>query len=76
MSIFYWVVAIAALFGVYLNVRTNVACFWIWAATNATWTYADFTHGLHAQAALQAGYFFLSLWGIWSWSRHGEEDRI
>ena len=31
--------------------------------------YADWMHGLHAQAALQAADFALSIWGIVSWSR-------
>ena len=59
----------AALAGVWLNVRKQVACFYIWSVTNAVWTYADWMHGLHAQAALQAAYFALSIWGIVSWSR-------
>ena len=69
VSPFYWLVAIAALIAVWLNIRRHVACFWIWAGTNAVWTHADWTHGLHAQAALQAVYFVFSLYGIHAWSR-------
>jgi nicotinamide riboside transporter PnuC len=69
MDAIYWLVSLAALAGVWLNVRKQVACFYIWAVTNAVWTYADLEHGLHAQAALQAAYFALSIWGIVSWSR-------
>lgn len=76
----YWLTSLAALVGVWLNVRRRVACFWIWLFTTSVWTYADLAHGLHAQAALQAVYAGLSVWGIWSWSRlppegrrHGEE---
>jgi nicotinamide riboside transporter PnuC len=46
-----------------------VASFWIWTGTNAIWAYADLAHGLHAQAALQAVYFALSIYGIRKWSR-------
>jgi nicotinamide riboside transporter PnuC len=64
----YWIASLAALLAVWLNIRRNVASFWIWSATNAIWTYADYTHGLHAQAALQAVYFALSIYGIRKWS--------
>ncbi len=69
MSAFYWVVSIASLVGVLLNIRHNVACFWIWAVTNAVWAYADWRHGLPQQAAVQAVYFGLSVYGIRRWSR-------
>jgi nicotinamide mononucleotide transporter len=72
MDALYWLVSLAALAGVWLNVRKHVACFYIWSITNAVWAYADLTHGLHAQAALQAVYFTLSLWGICAWSRKGD----
>jgi hypothetical protein len=65
----YWLVSLAALVGVWLNVRKQVACFYIWSVTNAVWTYADWIHGLHAQAALQAAYFALSIWGIVRWRK-------
>ena len=72
MTILYWLTSLAALVGVWLNIRKHVACFWIWAMTNAVWTYADFTHDLLPQAALQAVYFALSIFGIWKWG-NGEE---
>ena len=65
----YWLVSLAALVGVWLNVRKHVVCFCVWAVTNAVWTYADWMHGLHAQAALQAAYFGLSIWGIVRWRK-------
>jgi nicotinamide riboside transporter PnuC len=64
----YWVVSAAALVGVVLNIRKHVACFYIWASTNAIWVYADWNHGLPAQATLQALYCALSIWGICAWS--------
>ncbi len=71
----YWLVSLAALVGVVLNIHRQVAAFWIWSVTNAVWAFADWSVGLHAQAALQAVYFVLSLYGIWKWSdRHGKED--
>ena len=64
----YWITSIAALIGVFLNIKQNVACFWIWMCTNAIWAYADIAHGILPQAALQFVYFLLSLYGIWKWS--------
>jgi hypothetical protein len=69
VSEIYWLVSLAALTGVWLNVRKHVACFYVWSVTNAVWAYADWIHGLHAQATLQAGYFVLSIWGVVSWRR-------
>ena len=67
-SLVYWLTSIAALVGVWLNIHRNVACFWIWSATNSVWVYADLTHGIYPQAALQSVYAILSVYGIWSWS--------
>ena len=67
-----WVISLAALVGVVLNIRKHVACFWVWAFTNASWAWLDWSNGLYSQAALMAVYFVLSLWGIWSWSRKGD----
>ena len=72
MTVLTWITAIAALIGVWLNIRKHVACFWIWVGTNTVWTYADLRHGLPAQAGLQAVYLVLSICGIWRWSRREE----
>ncbi len=73
MEVVYWITALTALIGVWLNIRKHVACFWIWAATNSTWAVVDYLHGIHAQAALQAVYFGLSIYGIVSWSRESSK---
>ena len=65
----YWLTSIASLIGVYLNIKKKVACFWIWAVTNAIWTFVDIKHGINAQAALQAVYFMLAIYGICQWSK-------
>ena len=69
MTTLYWLTAAAALLGVVLNIRKHVACFWIWSVTNAIWAYADYAHGLTPQAAVQAIYFALSIYGIARWSK-------
>ena len=69
--IWLWIVSGASLLAVWLNIKKQVAAFWIWAGTNAVWAYADLTHGLLPQAALQASYFVLSIYGIVAWSKKG-----
>jgi nicotinamide mononucleotide transporter len=69
VSILYWLTAVASLIGVWLNIHHHVACFWIWAVTNAVWAYADATHGLFAQATVQSAYLVLALYGIAKWRR-------
>ena len=74
-STIYWVTSVAALLGVWLNIRKHVGCFYLWAFSNAVWVYADLTHGIYPQAALQAVYLALSFVGIWKWSdRRGRRD--
>ena len=65
----HWVVAVAALIGVWLNIHKHISCFYVWVVTNSIWAYVDLRHGLPAQAALQSVYAVLSIYGIVSWSR-------
>ncbi len=67
MTVLYWITSIASLVGVWLNIRLHVGCFWIWAVTNAVWVYADVKHGILPQAALQAVYLLLAVYGIRKW---------
>lgn len=67
MEILYWATALLALLGVVLNIHGRRECFAIWAATNAIWAAVDYAHGIHAQAALQAVYFALSIYGLAKW---------
>lgn len=67
MTTLFWLTAAASLLGVWLNIHRHVACFWIWACTNAIWAVADVTHGLGPQASVQGVYLILSLYGIARW---------
>jgi nicotinamide riboside transporter PnuC len=64
-----WLITIASLTAVILNIRGSVISFWIWLCTNTAWAIADFHHGLPEQALLQSVYAGLSVWGIVRWSR-------
>ena len=71
MTTLYWLTAAASLVGVVLNVRRQRACFWVFMGTSAVWTTADLLHGLPQQAAVQAAYFGLAVWGVHRWRRAG-----
>jgi nicotinamide riboside transporter PnuC len=64
-----WIITTASIVGVFLNIKKKVVCFYIWAATNATWAMVDAAHGIYSQSALQGVYFGLSIYGILSWSK-------
>ena len=70
-TVVYWMASLVALVGVWLNIRKHVACFYIWACTNAVWVYADLSHDLVPQAALQLSYAGLSIYGICRWRKKG-----
>ena len=76
MTVLLWLTAIAALVGVVLNIRKHVACFWIWSMTNAVWVYADMVHGIYSQAALQAAYLGLAVYGIYAWTRNPDKQEV
>jgi hypothetical protein len=67
VTVLFWIVAVVSIAGVLLNIHGRRICFVLWAATSATWTVADVVHGLPQQAAVQAVYFVLSLYGLWRW---------
>lgn len=69
MSFLYWLLAIASLAGVLLNIRRMRACFVVWMLTNATWCAVDAHAGLPAQATLMAVYAGLAVWGFFAWRR-------
>ena len=73
-AVIYWLTSLAALVGVWLNIKKCASCFVIWAATNAVWTYVDLVHGIYPQAALQAVYCALSVYGICCWTRKKGAD--
>ncbi|MFQ5471264.1 MAG: nicotinamide mononucleotide transporter [Dehalococcoidia bacterium] len=62
-----WMIAIASLLGVVLNVYKLRLCFALWLVSNTSWAIVDFAHGLPAQGALQSVYACLSVWGWFKW---------
>ncbi len=69
MSGLYWIVAGLSITGVLLNIHGRRLCFVLWSLSSATWTVADIAHGLPQQAAVQAVYLGLSVYGLLRWRR-------
>ena len=69
---FKWSLVALSLAGVVLNIRRRRECFWIWCFTNAAWSVIDMAYGIWSQAALQAVYFFLAVWGLMAWRSKAE----
>ncbi len=67
MSTLYWCTSIASLAGVWLNIHHHRACFDLWTITNTIWAIADWQHDLPEQAALQAVYIVLAVYGLIRW---------
>ena len=67
MTPMHWLLALASLLGVVLNIRKHRACFAIWTVTNVTWCVVDVQAGLPAQATLMIVYAFLAVWGLIAW---------
>ena len=64
-----WIVTIASIVGVILNIRKNKLCFLIWSITNFSWMVIDFYYKLYSQSALFAVYFILAIYGLWKWEK-------
>lgn len=64
-----WLLTIASLIGVVMNIRLDRRCFYIWTVTNACWCLVDYHKGLYAQAALFAVYFLLAVYGVYEWEK-------
>lgn len=75
MTAITWALTAASIVGVILNIRQHRGCFAIWLVTNASWAVIDYYRGIHAQAALFAVYFVLSVWGLIQWSRNHRRGR-
>jgi nicotinamide riboside transporter PnuC len=72
-DLLHWMIVIASLVGVVLNIHRLRACFAIWLITNTAWCIVDVSHGLYSQATLQAVYAGLSVYGLIQWGRETHE---
>lgn len=72
---FKWLLAVASLVGVVLNIQHRRACFAVWLVTNSCWVVVDVVHEVYAQAVLQTVYAGLSVWGLILWKRQHEQTK-
>jgi len=68
-DLWHWPLVAGSLIGVVLNIRHDRRCFVVWTITNAIWCGVDWWAGIYSQAALQAVYCGLAVWGLIEWSR-------
>lgn len=69
---FTWSVTAVCLLGTVLNVKKNVACFYLWTVGNIAWLVYDLWAGLHSRAFLDTVQLALAIWGALSW--HEEKN--
>jgi nicotinamide riboside transporter PnuC len=58
-----------AIYGVVLNIKKRIECFYIWLFTNASWAMVDFYKGIPAQGFLFTVYTLLAIYGIYEWRK-------
>ena len=62
-----WLITIASLIGVVLNIKKRKESFAIWSVTNFAWMIYDFRIGAYEQSALFGVYFVLASYGLYEW---------
>ncbi len=75
-DVFKWSLAGVSLLAVIMNIRKDRRCFVLWIGTNACWASVDLWYGIWPQAALQALYGALAVWGVWSWRKQKRPLRV
>jgi len=65
---------VAALLGVWLNIKKNHWCFYIWLVTNISWAIIDFYKSILMQGILFSIYACLAVYGIYEWRIKKEEE--
>jgi len=68
MSAFTWLVTAISLTGTVLNVKQNIACFYLWAVGNTAWLVYDLGLRLYSRAVLDAVQLAFAVWGIVAWN--------
>lgn len=66
---FEWVLTAMSLMGSWLNIHKKISSWVIWAVANFGWVVSFASRHMYAEATLFVVYFFLSLYGIFKWSR-------
>jgi nicotinamide riboside transporter PnuC len=70
-----WVLAAVSLVGVWLNIRKDKRCFYLWIGANTGWIFIDIKADLIAQALLFGVYTVLSVYGLYIWGKEEKEKK-
>jgi len=69
LSMFSWLLVLAALYGAWLNVKQDRRCFYIWSVTNIGLAGCNVISGQWPDALLFFVYFLLAVYGLYFWQR-------
>lgn len=75
-TVFTFLLTIAALTGVVLNIKKKISCFYVWLVTNVCWAVIDFYKGIPAQGVLFTVYAGLAVYGIYEWRKSNDKDNL
>ncbi len=75
LDIVMWLVVVAAIVGTIANAQQKIWCFPVWATTNAALAVHSYYKGAYPVAGLMVVYFFIALYGWYSWGKLDEERR-
>jgi len=64
-----FLLTLASLIGVWLNIKKKQSCFKIWLITNSCWAFYDFWIGAFWQGILFTVYVGLAIYGILEWRK-------
>lgn len=69
-----WILVGMSLLGNIFVIRKNVIGQWLWTFANIGWVTYDLWIGANSQAFLFLTYFFLSVWGIYAWTKDAKRE--
>ena len=64
-----WLLTALSLVGTALNVKKQIACFYLWTVVNIAWVFVDFQQELYARSVLDGVHLAFAVWGIWDWTK-------
>lgn len=63
-----WIITAISLIGTILNIKKNIACFYLWTIGNIAWLIFDLYSGLYSRTVLDMVQLVFSIWGIIAWN--------
>ena len=63
-----WIITAISLIGTILNIKKNIACFYLWTIGNIAWLIFDLYSGLYSRTVLDIVQLVFAIWGIIAWN--------